>query len=60
MRSALATLVILLILAAAPACTARLPVPPTAAASDSLIRPGEEHFAHLWQPTFGGGMSEDR
>ena len=58
MRSALATLVILLILAAAPACAARLPVPPTAAASDSLIRPGEEHFAHLWQLTFGGENAE--
>jgi Tol biopolymer transport system component len=34
------------------------PVPPTAAAVDSLIRPGETHFAHLWQLTFGGQNAE--
>jgi hypothetical protein len=34
------------------------PVPPTAVAQDSLIRPGETHFAHLWQLTFGGQNAE--
>ena len=34
------------------------PVPPTAAPADSLIRPGEDHFAHLWQLTFGGENAE--
>ncbi len=34
------------------------PVPPTAADADSLIRPGETHFAHLWQLTFGGQNAE--
>jgi len=34
------------------------PVPPTAVAQDSLIRPGEAHFAHLWQLTFGGQNAE--
>ncbi len=34
------------------------PVPPTAQAADSLIRPGEGHFAHLWQLTFGGQNAE--
>jgi Tol biopolymer transport system component len=33
-------------------------VPPAAAAADSLIRPGEAHFAHLWQLTFGGQNAE--
>ncbi len=36
----------------------RAPVPPTAAAADSLIRPGESHFVHLWQLTFGGENAE--
>ena len=34
------------------------PVPPNAAVADSLIRPGETHFAHLWQLTFGGQNAE--
>src|SRR5689334_23644384 len=34
------------------------PVPPTAVVADSLIRPGETHFAHLWQLTFGGQNAE--
>jgi len=34
------------------------PVPATAVAQDSLIRPGENHFAHLWQLTFGGENAE--
>jgi len=28
------------------------------ASADSLIRPGEPHFAHLWQLTFGGQNAE--
>ena len=32
--------------------------PPTAARVDSLIRPGETHFAELWQLTFGGENAE--
>ncbi|HVP15506.1 MAG TPA: hypothetical protein VMS88_08165 [Terriglobales bacterium] len=35
-----------------------LPVPPTAARVDSLIRPGETHFAGMWQLTFGGENAE--
>ena len=42
--------------AAAPA--APPPIPPTAAVADSLIRPGETHFVHLWQLTFGGQNAE--
>lgn len=34
------------------------PVPPGAAAVDSLIRPGETRFVHLWQLTFGGQNAE--
>ncbi len=34
------------------------PVPATAVAQDSLIRPGESHFAHLYQVTFGGQNAE--
>src|SRR6187549_718753 len=34
------------------------PVPPTAVVQDSLIRPGETRFAHLWQLTFGGQNAE--
>jgi Tol biopolymer transport system component len=34
------------------------PIPPTAVVADSLIRPGESHFAHLWQLTFGGQNAE--
>jgi Tol biopolymer transport system component len=33
-------------------------VPPGAARADSLIRPGEKHFARLWQLTFGGENAE--
>jgi Tol biopolymer transport system component len=36
----------------------RGPIPPTAVAQDSLVRPGERHFAHLWQLTFGGENAE--
>lgn len=41
-----------------PAGAAFRPVPPTAQAADSLIRPGEKHFAHMWQLTFGGQNAE--
>ncbi len=34
------------------------PIPPGAARADSLIRPGERFFAHLWQLTFGGQNAE--
>jgi TolB protein len=34
------------------------PVPLTAVLADSLIRPGEDHFANLWQLTFGGENAE--
>jgi Tol biopolymer transport system component len=34
------------------------PVPRTAQVADSLIRPGEKHFAHMWQLTFGGQNAE--
>jgi Tol biopolymer transport system component len=34
------------------------PVPSTAVNADSLIRPGETHFRHLWQLTFGGQNAE--
>jgi len=44
-------------LLAAPAA-AKPPVPPTAVPQDSLIRPGERHFKHLWQITFGGENAE--
>src|SRR5262245_12861143 len=51
-----AALLLSFLIAAKPA---RLrPVPPTAVAQDSLIRPGETHFAHLWQLTFGGQNAE--
>ena len=36
----------------------RPPVPPTAEPADELIRPGERHFARLWQLTFGGENAE--
>jgi TolB protein len=45
-----------LIVAAGP--RARTGPPPNAANTDSLIRPGEAHFAHLWQLTFGGENAE--
>jgi len=44
--------------AAAPSGASSRPVPKTAAQTDSLIRPGETHFAHLWQLTFGGENAE--
>jgi Tol biopolymer transport system component len=50
-------LAVLVLVAAAPARRTP-PVPPTAAPADSLIRPGETHFAHLWQLTFGGQNAE--
>ncbi len=34
------------------------PIPKTAVAQDSLIRPGEGRFVHLWQLTFGGQNAE--
>jgi TolB protein len=36
------------------------PIPPMlgAAFADSMIRPGEDHFGHLWQLTFGGENAE--
>ncbi len=42
----------------AAAAARSLPVPPTAAPADSLIRSGETHFAELWQLTFGGENAE--
>ncbi len=36
----------------------RMPVPWGAVLADSLIRPGESHFEHLWQLTFGGQNAE--
>jgi Tol biopolymer transport system component len=46
-----------LVVAAAKPASFR-PVPPNAVAADTLIRPGETHFAHLWQLTFGGQNAE--
>ena len=58
-RAAAATLAALTLVAGTPAARAAFrPVPPTAVAADSLIRPGESHFAHLWQLTFGGQNAE--
>ena len=57
----LAALSALALAAAATAAAASgpgLPVPPNAAQADSLIRPGETHFAQLWQITFGGENAE--
>jgi Tol biopolymer transport system component len=34
------------------------PIPKGAVPADSLIRPGEVHFEHLWQLTFGGQNAE--
>ena len=60
--AALAALLLSMSLAAKPgpadAGSPFRPVPPTAVAQDSLIRPGETHFAHLWQLTFGGQNAE--
>jgi TolB protein len=56
--AALSALVVVSTLAAAPPRPAFPVPPPGAAAADSLIRPGETHFAHLWQLTFGGQNAE--
>jgi len=57
--SARASLLILAIaLGASVARAAGVPVPPTAAPADTLIRDGEKHFAHLYQLTFGGENAE--
>ncbi len=63
MKHTLPVLVVLglvTVLGAAPGAARgpRTPVPPTAVRADSLIRPGEKHFAHLWQLTFGGENAE--
>ncbi len=61
MRARLALLALLLPLAAAAGArrpAAFRPVPPGAVAVDSLIRPGETHFAHLWKLTAGGQNAE--
>ena len=50
--------VLAFVCAAAPTPKPFRPVPPTAVAADSLIRPGERHFANLWQLTFGGQNAE--
>jgi len=52
------TALLLFGIAAGPRTAPFRPVPPTAVAVDSLIRPGETHFAHLWQLTFGGQNAE--
>jgi Tol biopolymer transport system component len=49
------------VLAAAAPRPARFALDPRAMgarAADSLIQPGETHFAHLWQITFGGENAE--
>jgi len=46
------------LLLAAPRSAPFRPVPPDAVPADSLIRPGETHFAHLWQLTSGGQNAE--
>lgn len=49
----------LLAVAAAPAPQSRTPpFVQSLAPADSLIRPGEDHFVHLWQVTFGGENAE--
>ena len=61
MKPALAPLWLLAGLALTAAAHANgpgVPVPPTAANADSLIRAGETHFAQLWQITFGGENAE--
>ena len=61
MRSSMLLLVVLALVATTIASTfkaAYRPVPPTAVAADTLIRTGEDHFAHLWQLTFGGQNAE--
>ncbi len=45
-------------LTGAGAAAKRSAVPTGAAPADSLIRPGETHFAELWQLTFGGENAE--
>jgi Tol biopolymer transport system component len=56
-RSRAALVPVLLALGAAHSLAA-VPVPPTAAPADSLIRAGESHFGHLYQLTFGGENAE--
>ena len=60
MRAVLASLATLLLFMSTSAGSPRpfRPVAPTALAVDSLIRPGETHFEHLWQLTFGGQNAE--
>jgi Tol biopolymer transport system component len=58
MKRWLGVLFILGLAAAAMSAGKRSPVPPGAAAADSLVRHGERHFAHLWQLTFGGENAE--
>jgi len=57
-RGALVALTLAMLPAAGASAATFRPVPPTAAAADTLIRPGERHFAHLWQLTFGGENAE--
>ena len=66
-RHALRPLILLCLVALAAALAARAqamrhtplsPVPKGAVPADSLIRPGEVHFEHLWQLTFGGQNAE--
>jgi len=52
-----ATIVSLLLPLAACAGPPTCPIP-GAVAVDHLIQPGEEHFAHLWQLTWGGENAE--
>jgi len=59
LAAAAAVAALVCLVAAKPATrVSATPIPPTAAAADSLIRPGERHFAHLWQLTFGGENAE--
>ncbi len=54
LRDAIALLILpLCACASAPRC----PIP-GAVPADHLIQPGEKHFAHLWQLTFGGENAE--
>ena len=63
MRNAIALVVLVTVIGAAGAVSparaaAFRPVPPAAQVADSLIRPGETHFAPMWQLTFGGQNAE--
>jgi Tol biopolymer transport system component len=57
-RAAVPLAAALALAASAGAGLALPPVPPGAAAADSLIRRGETRFVHLWQLTFGGQNAE--